>query len=112
MLQDSYRYLSALQGGDSFCRGPRGRRGGEGGDTLSDGGSPDRLFVEPWILALRSIHNELDAVSLYEVDDIRTAFLHFVYTLHRQAGILQDVCSAMRGDDIEAKLHETFSQIG
>jgi hypothetical protein len=65
VLQNSHRYLSALKGRNSFCRGPRRRRGGEGGDALSNGGSTDRLFVEPGILSLRSIHDELDAVAFY-----------------------------------------------
>ena len=93
--------LAALGGGYSFGRGSRCRDGGDGGDSLGYRRSANGPLVKEGVLAVRGVHDELNALSLNEVDHVRTTFLHLVDTLHYQARALQHVGCPLGGHQVK-----------
>src|ERR1700723_1483669 len=81
--------LAALNGGYSFGRGSRRCNGGDGGYSLGYRRSANRLFVKKRVLTVRGVHDELNTLSLDEIDHVGTTLLHLVDTLHNQTGALQ-----------------------
>src|SRR5690349_4575422 len=110
MLKHPDRDLAALQGGDALSGCTRGGNSSQGRNALRYRGASDCLLVKPRILSLRSIDNELNAVTFDQVNHIRAAFLYLVHTFHRQTGALQNCGGTMGGDDVKSKLGEAPSQ--
>src|ERR1700744_5601543 len=71
-----------LHGGNAFNGRLCGSDGGDGGNAGQDSGAADGLLVEERILPARRVDDELNAISLDEIDDVGTAFLYFEDSLH------------------------------
>ena len=65
----------ALQGRDAFRSGAGCGHGGNGRNALLHGCTANRLFVKEGVLPLRGIDDEVDIVSLDQIDDVRAPFL-------------------------------------
>src|SRR5262252_4874424 len=98
MLQHAYRDLPALQSRDSVCSCPGGCNSCKSGDALGDGGATDRLLVEPGILALGSVDDELNPLPFNQIYDVRPTFFDFVDAFHCQPGSLNCGGGSMRGN--------------
>ena len=115
MLQYSHRNLTLLEGSYALGRGSSGGDSGERRDAMRHGGPPNGLLVKPWVLPLRSIDDELNASTFDQIDGVGTAFLHFVNALDLKAGVLEDIGSAVCGDQLKAEIGEAaaeFSEMG
>ena len=111
LLQRAHVDFIALQRGDAFCGGPGRSHGGDGGNAACDGGAANGFFVEPWLSAVRSVDDELDAIALDQIHHVRPAFFYFVNAIHRQPGTLQAVGGAVGGDKAESHFHKTLRQL-
>src|SRR5690349_345671 len=88
LLDRPHGDLSALQRGDAAGRGTSGGDGGQAGDAMSDSGATDGLLVKPGVLPLRSVDDELDASTFYQIDSVGPSFFDFINALNLEAGIL------------------------
>ncbi len=61
---------------------------------------------------MRRIDDELNAIALDEIDDVRTSFFHLVDAFDLQADIFQHACGTVSGDQAEAQVNELAAQIG
>src|SRR5581483_4322884 len=112
LLQGIHLRLSALQGGNSLARSPSGGERSDRRYARSDGSSANGLLIEPWLDAVRRVDDELDALTLDQVDDIGPAFFHLVHAFHVQPGVLQHPRGGVRSDDTESQLDEALRQLG
>src|SRR5438067_13558621 len=78
---------------------------------MGHSGPTDRLLIEPWILALRSVDHKLDAVALNKIDYIGAAFFDLINAFYFETGIFQNAGSLMRVDDIESQFCETMFKL-
>ena len=61
---------------------------------------------------MRRVHNQLDTISLDQVNGVGTAFLYFVDAIDSQAGGFENVGGAVRGHQLEAHVDEATGDIG
>ena len=64
LLQRLHSHFAALQGGNPFRRGTRGRKRGDGRNPCLHRGPPNRFFIKKRILPMRRIHDQLNALAL------------------------------------------------
>ncbi len=105
MLQRVNRSLVALHGADALDGGLRGGDGGDGGNARQHRGAANGLLVEEGVLPARGVDDELNAVALDQVHDVRPALLDLEDPLHSEAGFFQHIGRAFGGDDLEAQLN-------
>src|ERR1035438_5036490 len=68
-------------------------------------GTANSLLVEKSVLSARRVHNQLDAVALDQINNVRTAFLDLEHPFHYQPRSLKRIGSALSGDDLEAEVY-------
>ena len=103
-LQRDDAERATLQGCDALGGRPGCGERGDSGDAGEHGGAPDGFLVEKGVLPAWGIDDELDALSLDEVDDVGAAFLDLVHALRLHACFLEDIRRAVGGDEMEAHL--------
>ena len=74
-----------------------------------DSGSTNGLFIEEGFTPKGSIDDEMDLAALDVIDDVRTAFVHFVDRLRVDSGVSQDLSRPPSSDDFEADLGQLDS---
>src|SRR5438445_13792223 len=102
MLQRLDIDFAALQGRNAFSSRTRRRERRDGGDACSNRGAANGLLVEPWFKSSRSVDDQLNALPLDEIDDVRPSFFDFVDALHVHACTFAHVVSARRCNPLEA----------
>src|SRR5262249_21914004 len=110
LLDGAHSDLAALQSGDAVGGGAGSGAGSESRDAVSHSSPADCLLVEPRVLSLRRIDDELDASAFDEIYGVGTCFFHFVSALHFQAGVLEDIGAAVSSDQFEAEIGEAAAE--
>src|ERR1700749_931990 len=100
-----------LQCLDTFRSGASGRNGCDRRNALQNSSPTNRLLVEEWVLAMRRIEDELNALTLDQIDDVRTAFLHFENALDHHAGFFEHVGGALGRYKMEAEFNILARQL-
>src|ERR1039458_1067712 len=100
-----------LHGGDALDGCLRGGDGGDGGNPRQHCSPADGLLIEEGILAARSVDDELNAVALDQVHNVRPALLDLEDPLDAEAGLLQYVGRALCGYDPETEVDVAASQV-
>src|ERR1017187_1069303 len=101
-----------LHGGDALDGGLCGGNGGDGRDACQHRSPADGLLVKEGILAARGVDDELNAVALDQVHNVRPALLDLEDPLDAEAGLLQHVGRALGGYDPETEVNIAVSQGG
>src|SRR5579864_8373464 len=95
MLQSAHTDLAVLTGGDAVGSGASRRQCGNGRNVVRDRGAADSLLVKEWIRPVRSVHDQLNAVTFYEIDHVGAPFLHLEDTVDDKPGLFQNVSGAV-----------------
>src|ERR1700686_480988 len=106
VLQGSHVDFAALQRSDSLGGGPRSGERSDRGNAPRYRRPADGFLVEPGLEARGRVNDELNALALYKVHDVGTAFFHFIDALHVHAGGFDDVGGAGGRDQLEPHVNE------
>src|SRR6185437_15696331 len=106
MLQRLYPQLPALQRGDAFGCRSSGRESRYGWNPRLHRRAPDRLLIKPGIDPVWRITDQVNALALDEVHDVRPSFFYLVNPLYRHARSLKHVGGTRRGHQLEAHVHK------
>src|ERR1035438_4242853 len=102
MLQRIDRGPVALHRADALNCGLCGGNGGDGGNARQHRGPANGFLIEEGVLPARRVDDELDAVALDQVHNVRPALLDLEDALNSETGLFQHIRRALGSDDLEA----------
>src|ERR1035438_4372373 len=112
LLQRVHLDVSALQGCDTFARGPSCRQSCNCRNACGYGRTPNRLLVEPWIDAVRRVDDQVQALTLDEVNHVGASFFHLVHAFNSQARVFENLRRAVSCDQAESEFDEALCNFG
>src|SRR5579875_3109722 len=89
--------------GANAARGGAGRRKrGNARNVVANGGAANGLLVVEGLASERRIDHQIHFTGFDQIDDVRTAFVHFVNFLDVDSGARESRGCATRGDDLQS----------